>query len=53
MAWALGNIRVKIDGAGNVYWNKAKAVDKIDPTWALLNAYWLIVNEDDKEWQGW
>lgn len=52
MAWSLGNVRVKLDGAGNVYANKAKAVDKIDPVWALINAYWLIINAEQETF-GW
>ena len=39
MVWSLNNVNVKVDGAGQVYPNKQKSADKIDPVWALIMAY--------------
>lgn len=54
VTWALSNLRVKIDANGNLYPNKARAVDKIDPVLAMIQGYWLYnkLNSDDV-WQGW
>lgn len=52
--WSLSNLRVKVDANGNLYPNKAKAVDKIDPVLAMIQGYWLYnkINADDV-WTGW
>ena len=39
MLWSLNNVNVKGDGAGQVYPNKQKSADKIDPVWAFIMAY--------------
>ena len=38
LRWAVSNVRVKIDANGNVFPNKEKSKDKIDPATALLMA---------------
>lgn len=52
--WSLSNLRVKVDANGNLYPNKEKAVDKIDPVLAMIQGYWLYnkINADDV-WTGW
>lgn len=49
LPWSLSNLRVKVDANGNVYPNKARAVDKIDPVLALIQSYWLYnkINSDN------
>lgn len=39
MVWSLNNVNVKVDAAGQVYPNKQKSADKIDPVWAFIMAY--------------
>ncbi len=39
MLWALNNVNVKYDAAGQVYPNKQKSAGKIDPVWAFIMAY--------------
>ena len=48
LLWALNNLRVKIDANNNIYPNKQKAVDKIDPVLATIQAYyvWELQDED-------
>lgn len=52
--WSLSNLRVKVDANGNLYPNKAKAIDKIDPVLAMIQGYWLYnrISADDV-WTGW
>lgn len=53
LLWSLSNLRVKVDANGNVYPNKAKAVDKIDPVLATIQAYWLYNKLTETEtWSG-
>lgn len=53
LLWSLSNLRVKIDANGNVYPNKEKAVDKIDPVLATIQAYWLYNKLTENEtWAG-
>ena len=53
LLWSLSNLRVKVDANGNVYPNKAKAVDKIDPVLATIQAYWLYNKLTETEtWAG-
>ena len=46
LAWSLNNVRVKVDANNNIYPNKEKAIDKIDPVLAVLNAYYVWDNLD-------
>ena len=53
LLWSLSNLRVKVDANGNVYPNKSKAVDKIDPVLATIQAYWLYNKLTETEtWAG-
>ena len=53
LLWSLSNLRVKVDANGNVYPNKAKAVDKFDPVLATIQAYWLYNKLTETEtWAG-
>jgi phage terminase large subunit-like protein len=38
LRWAVSNVRVKVDANGNIFPNKEKSKDKIDPACALLMA---------------
>lgn len=54
MAWSLSNVRVRIDANDNIYPNKSKAAEKIDPVLAMLHAF--IVYQDEQaqpKWRGW
>lgn len=54
ITWSLSNLRVKIDANGNVYPNKEKAIDKIDPVLAMIQGYWLYNKlNSDEVWTGW
>lgn len=47
LLWSLNNLRVKIDANNNIYPNKQKAVDKIDPVLATIQAYIVWEQQDD------
>lgn len=54
ITWSLSNLRVKIDANGNMYPNKEKAIDKIDPVLAMIQGYWLYNKlNSDEVWTGW
>lgn len=54
ITWSLSNLRVKIDANGNMYPNKEKAIDKIDPVLAMIQGYWLYNKlSGDEVWTGW
>lgn len=52
LVWSLNNVRVRIDANSNIFPNKEKAIDKIDPVLAVLNAYNLMENADN-DFAGW
>ena len=47
LLWSLNNLRVKIDANNNIYPNKQKAVDKIDPVLATIQAYIVWEQQDE------
>lgn len=54
ITWSLSNLRVKIDANGNMYPNKERAIDKIDPVLAMIQGYWLYNKlNSDEVWTGW
>lgn len=46
LKWTFSNLRVKQDANGNIFPNKEKSADKIDPVSASTAAFWLF-NETD------
>lgn len=51
LIWTFGNLRVRQDANGNIFPNKEKSVDKIDPVSASTAAFWLFdVTEDDEDY---
>jgi len=53
LLWALNNLRVKIDANNNIYPNKQKAVDKIDPVLATIQAYYVWELQDENVGLAW
>lgn len=53
LLWSLNNLRVKVDANNNIYPNKQKAVDKIDPVLATIQAYYVWELQDENTGLAW
>jgi phage terminase large subunit-like protein len=49
LRWAISNVRVRIDANGNVFPNKEKSKDKIDPATGLLMALGIGMEHEEKK----
>lgn len=45
--WAVSNVVLEMDAAGNIKPDKSKSVNKIDPVSALVNAFATYMNESE------
>lgn len=53
LVWTFGNLRVRQDANGNIFPNKEKSADKIDPVSASTAAFWLFdetAEDEDYTW---
>lgn len=53
LAWAFGNLRVRPDANGNIFPNKQKSTEKIDPVSAAIAALWLFNEAGDDAGYTW
>lgn len=49
LVWSFSNLRVRKDANGNIFPNKDKSTDKIDPVSASTAAFWLFDETEDNE----
>ena len=53
LAWTFSNLRVRADANGNIFPNKDKSADKIDPVSATTAAMWLFDETAENEAYTW
>ena len=53
LAWSFSNLRVRQDANGNIFPNKDKSADKIDPVSASTAAFWLYDETAEQEAYTW
>lgn len=53
LLWSLNNLRVRVDANNNIFPNKDKAIDKIDPVLAIIQSYYLWELQDENVGLAW
>ena len=53
LTWTFGNLRVRADANGNIFPNKDKSTDKIDPVSAATAGFWLFNKTEDVDDYTW